>query len=235
MPPASKKQDQVVSVVSTTTTTSQVAPVHDALKKKVTKAKVAPSPEDVVVKETPATVSDVVVSETETEKVKDVVVSETEKVKDDVVANDDDNIIQNIVDKITSLSSLVKEIQNAIKPVIKEHERQKKIIEKIHKKRENAKKSPSGFAKPNKISDELCDFIGVPHGTEKSRTDITRHINSYVKENNLNKPTNRRVIVPDEKLKTILKINDGEEVTFFILQRLISHHFPPKQGTVVPH
>jgi len=231
MPPASKKQDQVDQVVPvvpvvSATTTSQVAPVPDAPKKKVTKAKVAPTPEDVVVpevvKETPAPVSDVVVPE-------------TEKVKDDVVANDDDNIIQNIVDKITSLSSLVKEIQNAIKPVIKEHERQKKIIEKIHKKRENAKKSPSGFAKPNKISDELCDFIGVPHGSEKSRTDITRHINSYVKENNLNKPTNRRVIVPDEKLKTILKINDGEEVTFFILQRLISHHFPPKQGTVVPH
>ena len=78
----------------------------------------------------------------------------------------------------------------------------------------------------NKISDELCDFIGVPHGTEKSRTDITRYINAYVKEHNLNKPTNRRVILPDEKLKKILKINNDEEVTFFILQRLISHHFP---------
>ncbi len=76
-----------------------------------------------------------------------------------------------------------------------------------------------------KISDELCDFIGVPRGTKKSRTDIICYINAYVKEHNLNKPTNRRIILPDDKLKNILKINNDEEVTFFILQRLISHHF----------
>jgi chromatin remodeling complex protein RSC6 len=49
-----------------------------------------------------------------------------------------------------------------------------------------------------------------------------------VKEHNLNKPTNRRIILPDEKLKKILNVKDDEEVTFFILQRLISHHFPTK-------
>ena len=152
-----------------------------------------------------------------------------DKVKDEVVVSEDENVIQLLVDKIASLSTIIKEIQTAIKPVVKEHERQRKIIERIQKKRDNARKSPSGFAKPNKISNELCDFIDVPHGTEKSRTEITRHINAYVKEHNLNKPTNRRVILPDEKLKSILKINEGEEVTFFILQRLISHHFPPKQ------
>ena len=77
-----------------------------------------------------------------------------------------------------------------------------------------------------KISEELCNFIGVPYGTKKSQIDISRYICIYIKEHNLNKPTNRRIIIPDEKLKNILKINNEEEVTFFILQRLISHHFP---------
>ena len=77
-----------------------------------------------------------------------------------------------------------------------------------------------------KISEELCNFIGVPYGTKKSQADITRYICIYIKEHNLNKPTNRRIIIPDEKLKNILKINNEEEVTFFILKRLISHHFP---------
>jgi hypothetical protein len=143
-----------------------------------------------------------------------------------------ENVVQVLADKIGNLASIVKDIQASLKPVLKEHDKLRKIVERIQKKRDNARKSPSGFAKPNKISDELCDFIGVPHGTEKSRTDITRYINAYVKEHNLNKPTNRRIILPDEKLKKILKINNNEEVTFFILQRLISHHFPASGSKV---
>jgi chromatin remodeling complex protein RSC6 len=143
-----------------------------------------------------------------------------------------ENVVQVLADKIGNLASIVKDIQASLKPVLKEHDKLRKIVERIQKKRDNARKSPSGFAKPNKISDELCDFIGVPHGTEKSRTDITRYINAYVKEHNLNKPTNRRIILPDEKLKKILKINNNEEVTFIILQRLISHHFPASGSKV---
>ena len=144
------------------------------------------------------------------------------------------NAIITLVEKISSLAALIKDIQASIKPVVKEHDKLRKIVDRIQKKRENARKSPSGFAKPNKISNELCDFIGVPHGTEKSRTEITRYINAYVKEHNLNKPSNRRIILPDEKLNKILKTNNDEEVTFFILQRLISHHFPSnKNNTVV--
>jgi chromatin remodeling complex protein RSC6 len=206
MPPAAKKTATVVE------TPAVVVPpvVQEKVEKKVKKAapaKVA-EPEPVAATPIPAVT------------------------KDEVAAvPDEENAINSLVDKVASLAALIKEVQASIKPVFKEYERQRKIIERIQKKRDNARNSPSGFAKPNKISNELCDFIGVPHGTEKSRTDITRHINAYVKEHNLNKPTNRRVIIPDDKLKAILKINEGEEVTFFILQRLISHHFPPKKTT----
>jgi len=150
------------------------------------------------------------------------------------VAPDSENFVKVLVDKLAALTNLNKEIQVAVKQVVKDYDKLRKVVDKIQKKRENARKSPSGFAKPNKISDELCDFIGVPHGTEKSRTEITRYINNYVKEHNLNKPTNRRIILPDDKLKAILNVKDGEEVTFFILQRLISHHFPPKSKPATP-
>ena len=149
-------------------------------------------------------------------------------VEDEKTPETTDNVFQSLVDKIQNLTTLTKEIQVAFKLVSKDYDKLKKVVDKIQKKRENARKSPSGFAKPNKISDELCDFIGVPHGTEKSRTDITRYINTYVKEHNLNKPTNRRIILPDEKLKKILNVKEGDDVTFFVLQRLISHHFPVK-------
>jgi chromatin remodeling complex protein RSC6 len=135
--------------------------------------------------------------------------------------------ITELVDKVAGLSSYIKTIQVALKMLVKEFDKQKKIVDKVQKKKEKAKKSPSGFAKPCKISDELCDFIGIAKGTELSRTDITRHINSYVKEHNLNNPENRREFFPDAKLKSILNIKDGEKVTYFVLQRLIAHHFPP--------
>ena len=210
MPPVVKKSvapkvPETTPVVVPSTTTPEVA---DKKTKKQPAAKVLPPVEE----------KQVAVEE-KTQKEEAVAVPTT----------DEENAINSLVEKIANLATLIKEVQVAIKPVLKEHDRQRKIIERIQKKRDNARNSPSGFAKPNKISNELCDFIGVPHGTEKSRTDITRYINAYVKEHNLNKPTNRRVIIPDDKLKSILKINEGEEVTFFILQRLISHHFPPKK------
>jgi hypothetical protein len=138
-----------------------------------------------------------------------------------------DNVLTTIIEKVNLLATNFKEVQLLLKVLSKDYEKQQKIIEKAQKKRQNAKNSPSGFAKPNKISDELCDFIGVPHGTEKSRTDITRFINAYVKEHNLNKPENKRFILPDDKLKKILNVSDKEEINYFILQKLISHHFPP--------
>ena len=144
-----------------------------------------------------------------------------------------DNVLSTIIDKVNSLAANIKDIQTNLKVLSKEYDKQQKIIEKAQKKRQNAKNSPSGFAKPNKISDELCDFIGVPHGTEKSRTDITRFINAYVKEHNLNKPENKRFILPDTKLKKILNVGDSEEINYFILQKLISHHFPVSASKTV--
>jgi upstream activation factor subunit UAF30 len=138
-----------------------------------------------------------------------------------------ENVLQGIVEKVNIVVTMGKELQSQLKVLSKEWDKQQKIIDKVQKKRQNAKNSPSGFAKPNKISNELCDFIGEPHGTEKSRTDITRFINAYIKEHNLNKPENKRFIIPDEKLRKILNVDAKEEINYFILQKLISHHFPP--------
>ncbi len=150
-----------------------------------------------------------------------------EVVKSDQPAAPQENVLSNIVEKVNAFVTMGKELQGLVKVLSKEYEKQQKIIEKVQKKRQNAKNSPSGFAKPNKISDELCDFIGEPRGTEKSRTDITRFINAYIKEHTLNKPENKRFILPDEKLRKILNVKENEEINYFILQKLISHHFPP--------
>jgi chromatin remodeling complex protein RSC6 len=217
MPPTpSKKQPVTVSPV-------QETPILDAQSKKK-KPVVIPSIPASSTTVQPVVASVTTVAKTTTPVV--VTVASTTQETTTPVVEATDSVLSNIIDKVNLLASSIKDIQTNLKVLSKEYDKQQKIIEKAQKKRQNAKNSPSGFAKPNKISDELCDFIGVPHGTEKSRTDITRLINAYVKEHNLNKPENKRFILPDAKLKKILNVGDSEEINYFILQKLISHHFP---------
>lgn len=160
-----------------------------------------------------------------------VIVVETEVVVHDPKdVSNGDKIISVLMEKVAAINGEIKSFHASLRQLVKEFDKQKKFIDKVQKKRDKAKKSPSGFAKPSKISPELCDFIGVPHGSEQSRTDITRFINSYVKEHNLNNPENRREIFPDKKLKAVLNVKEGDKVSYFILQRLIAHHFPPSMS-----
>jgi hypothetical protein len=85
-----------------------------------------------------------------------------------------------------------------------------------------APKAPSGFAKPTNISPKLCDFLGVPYGTLVSRTEVTKRVVAYVRENNLQKESNKRVILPDEKLKALLAAPPDVEITFFTLQKWLA-------------
>jgi chromatin remodeling complex protein RSC6 len=215
--PPSKKQPVSVSPAQVVATPSPADTLTKKKKPVATPTVLSTVPAPATVAPTPATP---VVVATETATTSSV---PTAQATETVVP---DNVLSTIIDKVNTLSAAIKDIQANLKVLSKEYDKQQKIIEKAQKKRLNAKNSPSGFAKPNKISDELCDFIGVPHGTEKSRTDITRLINAYVKEHNLNKPENKRFILPDDKLKKILNVGDSEEINYFILQRLISHHFP---------
>jgi SWIB-domain-containing proteins implicated in chromatin remodeling len=87
-------------------------------------------------------------------------------------------------------------------------------------------RSPSGFVKPTKISDELADFLEKPLGSEMARTEVTKEINNYIRANGLQDKDNGRKIIPDNKLSGLLKISKDEELTYFNLQRYMSPHFP---------
>ena len=80
----------------------------------------------------------------------------------------------------------------------------------------------SPFTKSLYMSNALCDFLDVPHGSVLSRADITRMINSYIKTNNLTKEDNKRIILPDEKLCKLFNIGVGDEINFFKLQTYIT-------------
>ena len=93
------------------------------------------------------------------------------------------------------------------------------------KRRKVGNRAPSGFVKPTLISKELSEFLGKTDGSEMARTEVTREINAYIRNNNLQDKENGRRINPDTKLKSLLKLKKGEELTYFNLQRYMSPHF----------
>ena len=99
-------------------------------------------------------------------------------------------------------------------------------VRKSDKKRKNKgtgkKKEPSGFAKPSTLSGELCTFLKLPVGTKLARTEVTRYLNQYIKSNDLRDPSDKRIILPNNELKTLLGVGNDEKVTYFNLQKFIS-------------
>lgn len=134
------------------------------------------------------------------------------------------NAMMKLATKIVAAAALMKEIQIELKAAQKEFDKMTKTKLKAEKKRANARTSPSGFAKPTKISDELCVFLSVAKGTEMARTEVTRKLNAYIKENSLFNAENKRIILPNASLKKLLGCGE-EEVSFFNIQRFMKRHF----------
>ena len=64
--------------------------------------------------------------------------------------------------------------------------------------------------------------------TEVARTEVTQFIIKYISEHELQNPENRKIIRPDASLKQLLGVEDGDEVTYFNLQKYMNKHFHKK-------
>jgi chromatin remodeling complex protein RSC6 len=123
----------------------------------------------------------------------------------------------------TSITTDLRKLQKNMAKHIRENSRKRKRKVPAGDK---PKRAPSGFAKPGVISEELCAFLGQPEGTEMARTEVTKHLTTYIKEHNLQDQANKRKILPDAKLKKLLNVQPTDEVTYFNLQRYMKVHFP---------
>ena len=135
-----------------------------------------------------------------------------------------------VVEKLQSMQTELKTLLVTVKNLQKENAKLKKLTAKKKSRKcpmtgGCPAKAQSGFSKPTKISDALCDFFGIPHGTELARTEVTKRITAYVKANNLQDPSDKRKINPDAKLKGILEIPAGVQLSFFNLQSCVKSHF----------
>ena len=129
--------------------------------------------------------------------------------------------------KLQQLGALINALKTEYRTLEKKWTRDLKVAQKqsSKRKRKAGARAPSGFVKPTRISDELASFLAKPSGTEMARTEVTRDINKYIREHNLQDKANGRQINPDTKLASLLKVAKTDVLTYFNLQRYMSPHF----------
>jgi len=145
------------------------------------------------------------------------------------------NAFTELLGQLTALRSQLTTITGQVRTLQKRTDRELKIAQKAGRKRarKSGNRAPSGFVKPTLISLELANFLGKDQGTLLARTAVTREINSYIRAHSLQDPKNGRRILPDTKLRKLLKVGKAEELTYFNLQRYMSPHFA-KAGQPFP-
>ena len=192
------------------------------LKKKVTKK---------VTKATTPPAKKVETPKVETPKV------ETSKPTDIVAPVD---TVSNYADEFTHLLGQLRTLQTTLKELTVYTQKLEKRVAKEQKavaKRVNGKRkrapgtgTPSGFSKPGKVSDELRTFLKLGKDELIARTEVTKRINAYCKDNKLQGEKDKRILKADKTLTKLLRLKKGDELTFFNLQKYMKVHFPNKEG-----
>jgi chromatin remodeling complex protein RSC6 len=115
----------------------------------------------------------------------------------------------------------VKKLEKRVHREIKDARKRKRRV-KVDENGVEVKRAPSIFERPTQISNELCHFLGKSNGTLMSRSEVTKAVNVYVKDHSLK---NKHDIKPDAPLKKLLGVPEGEQLTYFNLQRYLNKHY----------
>ena len=213
-----KKTDEVVAAPAPAVVAPApaTAPASTEAKKAGRKATATPAP---VVASTPATSPAVPVASAP--------VATTEAPAAPATTLDDD--LKSVLTSLTSLretvSSMITEVKRLDKRVhreIKDARRRKRRVAAVSENGEPVKRRLTIFEIPTKVTDELCRFLGHPAGTLISRSNVTKQLNTYVKEKNLK---NKHNIAPDAALRKLLQVPEADQLTYFNLQKYLNKHY----------
>lgn len=153
--------------------------------------------------------------------------TETETVDVDKVEEDVDqvgNMLKTLEEMRVFMTNYCKEQRGVLRTLGKEYNKLKSKANR-KKKKSNGVNS-GGLSKPQNISDDMCKFMGIPSGTQKSHNEVSKYIHNYIEEKQLKNPDNKKQILPDSKLAELLKPGKGVVVDYFKnFKSLLQPHF----------
>ena len=82
--------------------------------------------------------------------------------------------------------------------------------------------------KPVSVSDALAEIVGKG---PMARTEVTKKLWEYIKKNKLQDPSNKRNIVPDQKLEKVF--GSSQPIDMFKMTSKVSKHLQEAEATGV--
>jgi chromatin remodeling complex protein RSC6 len=143
-----------------------------------------------------------------------------------IIISPQDKILAKIDELEMALLANKKSAELAVLEIRNLKKQVKKLKPQKNKKVLKPDRKPHGFAVPNLVSEELCLFMKVDPGTLVSRTNVTKKLTDYIRENKLQNPENKRQIIPDAVLSSLLgEMAKDAYLTHFTMQKYMNHHF----------
>lgn len=122
-----------------------------------------------------------------------------------------------VLAKIEEMNQLSKWLQKYGKQYIRKNTRGQK-----RRNTGDSEKSKSGFAVPVTVSEPLALFLGMNLTDEIPRTEVTKRLTAYIKENELQIEGNRKNFTVDEALSQVFNVPRGTTTNWFEMQKFLS-------------
>ena len=198
----SKKSDAPVAEVAAVAVSAVAAPVAEK-SKKAAAAKPAAAVAAAPVASTVAPAADAPVAEAKTvEQEVGSLIAVFQQQRDQAVA------------AIKTLQRLQKRVAKDVKEAGRRRRRGKKETEDGVPK----EKRPTIFTTPVTLKDQLCAFLGKAKGSQMTPADVTRAFSAYVDSKKLKDAEKGHTIHPDEPMRKVLGVKDGETLTYRNIQ-----------------
>ena len=125
------------------------------------------------------------------------------------------------------LKALQKVSDETLAQSLKRGEELQKLLNKRIRKNKGKSNPNSGIQKKHPAHTLLAEFLGVNEGDPVSRVEALKAISAYVKENNLQVPTNKKTFHLKGKLHDLFP--DSETMGYTEIMKAIKPFFPPAQ------
>lgn len=119
---------------------------------------------------------------------------------------------KDLLDQFNKFRKLVETYHRATATATGALERDNKKLRGKRRNRSNSK----AIQRPFPMSNSLCEFLGMEHGSELPRTEVTKKLCAYASEHCTRSKTNKGYFSPDAKMAKLLGTKKGETVHYIM-------------------